>query len=486
MALQTKTFSYGSLAYQSETNAYVLDLILTEESVDVLANTSLVSYKLQLRSGPNNRFNGYLSASVTMNGEEIASNGFISIAAAYNKTYVLLTGTVTLPHLNNGDLPVSVSGVIQMLGETQTNPYAPPDITVSGVMDMTVIPRASSVAATSVFIEDTSTILVNRKSQAYTHSIRYQFGTLSGYIADSVGTRTDTETKLTDTTILFPIPDTFYGQIPNAPSAPCTLTCTTYSGDLQIGDAQTVTFTITADPARSGPAVGGTAADINQATLVLTGNEQTIVHGVSNVECYVEAQARCSALIVALYINGVKIENVPHVLNSASTAGITFKAEDSRGYTAEYTVPGLNFVPYIPVVFSMSASRTDPTSGGVLITAQGKWYNGTFGAVDNALSAQYRVGGDSWKPVEISATGGDIVLNAQLSGLDYRYSHTIELQISDYLRSAIKAASVSKGIPVFEWGENDFVFHVPVTFTATDGTQFVLDLIDGQLVAREI
>lgn len=484
MSLQTQTYSVGSFdRYEGTSNGYILDLILTEESTDQLANMSLISYKLQLRSGPSNRFNGYLRAEVILGGKSVAVEEMATISAAYNKTYLLLSGTETVTHDNNGAFTLSAIGSVKMLGETISNQYAPPDMTATGDMALTTIPRASTLAATSVFIGDASTIAVGRKSPSYAHSIRYQFGKISGYLADAAGTHSGEEVKLTDTALLFPIPESFYGEIPDAPSALCTLTCTTYSGDLQIGDPQTAMFTVTADPARCGPLVTGSVADVNEDTLALTGDSRILVQGVSEASCIVEAQALHGAEISALYINGVQIESSPHILDTVASATITYRAVDSRGYSAEYTVPGLSLVPYIPLSFHTSASRTDPTSGGAVLAVRGKWFNGSFGAVANALTAEIRIDYGTGTPFALSVTDGDFSADVPLSGLDYRTGHTIEVVVSDAIYPHTKTATISKGIPVFDWGEEDFAFHVPVYFTSTGGTEFTLDVVDGQLIA---
>ena len=49
MALQTKTFTYGSLAYGSVTKGYILELTLTENAADPSTNRSSLSYSLRLR-----------------------------------------------------------------------------------------------------------------------------------------------------------------------------------------------------------------------------------------------------------------------------------------------------------------------------------------------------------------------------------------------------------------------------------------------------
>lgn len=478
MALQTKTISYGSFEWKNEiSNAYVLDLILTEESVDPVANTSLVSFKFQLRSGSSNRFTAYIDCAATVAGETFSVED-LHIVAAYNYTYTLLTGSVTVPHNEDGTMEIQASASIDT---PESNPYAPPDLSFGDTMVLTPIARASTLAATAAYVEDASTIVVSRKSVDYTHSIRYDFGGQSGYLSDAVGTHSNAEVKLTDTTLLFPIPESFYTQIPDKPAETCTLTCVTYSGDTQIGQPQTAAFTVTADPARCGPVVGGTVADVNEETLALTGSDQILVQGISTAQCIVEAEARQSASISALYINGAKIESASHAIAGIATATITFRAVDSRGYAAEYAVPGLSLIPYIPLSFNVSANRTDPTSGNASLSAQGKWYNGTFGATDNNLTALYRVAGGDWASATVNTSDGDLNLSVALTDLDYQRGYVIELQLSDALQTVVKSATVSKGIPVFDWGEEDFAFHVPVRFTATDGTIFTLDLVNGTL-----
>lgn len=482
MALQTKTISYGSFEWKNElSNAYVLDLILTEESTDPVANTSLLSFKFQLRSGSSNRFAAYIDCAVEIAGQSFSVQDY-HVTAAYNYTYTLLTGSVTVPHNEDGTMTIEASASIDT---PESNPYAPPDLSFGDTMTLTSIPRASTLAATAAMIGSAATVVVSRKSADYTHSIFYEFGSLSGYLADAVGTLSDTQVKLTDTTVLFPIPESFYGEIPDSPTGVCTLICTTYCGDTQIGDCQEAAFTVTADPALCGPIVTAAVADINEAALALTGSAQTLVQGVSNARVSAQASARCGAALTALTVNGVAVTEGECTLEGVTTAQIVVRAVDSRGYWTEYAVPGLTLVAYVPPGFHASARRTDPTSGGAVLSLQGKWYSGSFGAQDNALTAAYQIDGGDWVSFAPETSGGDLSASVALAGLDYRYSHTLQVQLSDALQTVTKTLSVSKGIPVFDWGESDFAFHVPVRFTATDGTEFTIDLVDGQLTATQ-
>lgn len=481
MALQTKTFSLGSFdRYTGTSNGYILDLILTEESVDIQANTSQVSYKLQLRSGPSNRFDWELESALTLNGTQVASatdEGYLD----YDSAWELLSGQVTVPHSADGKLDMAFSATVTPWnGGTQ---YTPPALTLTGTMMLTEIARASTIAASGAYIEETATIVVGRKAPGYTHSIGYRFGKLTGYLADATGTLTDTETQLDATAVLFPIPVDFYKQIPAAPSGVCTLTCTTYADGVQVGQPQTATFTVTADPARCAPTISATVSDINGTTLNLTGSAKTLVMGQSAAKYTVSVAPKNGASIRNVYLNGVTLAGATATLTNVAVASFTFRVEDSRGYWSEYTVPGLTIVDYVPISATASASRDDPTSGAATLTVTGKWFSGQFGSKANTLSCQYQVDGGAWAAATIRSDGENYTATAQLTGLDYRSAHQIQVQVSDKLQTLTKTATLSRGIPVFDWGENDFAFHVPVRFTATDGTVFTLDLSDGQLTA---
>ena len=481
MALQTKTYSVGSFdRYSGVSNGYILDLILTEEAIDATANTSHVSYKLQLRSGPSNRFDWEFTSTLSLNGIHVAEST-AGKYLDYNSTWVLLEGQVTIAHNANGLLDMPFSAVVTPWnGGTQ---YTPPELTLSGKMSLTSIARASTIAASSAYIEETSTIVVSRKNSGYTHSIRYKFGGLTGYLADATGTHSDTEVKLSDTTILFPVPASFYAQIPNTPSGVCTLTCITYSGDTQIGEPQTATFAATASEIKCDPVVSGTAIDTDATSTALTGKNTTFISGITDVLCTVNATARNGASIKARYVNGKEITGTSLNIPDIDTASVVLRAVDSRGYAAEYIVPGLSIVDYTELSASANAWRLDPTDGTAMLEVYGNYYPGSFGASTNNLQIRYCIGSGDWVAVTPEISDGSYRMRQSLSGLDYRQRFTLTVQVEDSLQMIEKQVQLGKGVPIFDWGEEDFAFHVPVRFTASDGTVFTLDLVDGQLRA---
>lgn len=331
--------------------------------------------------------------------------------------------------------------------------------TISGkqTVSLPTIPRASSIGATDANIESKSTIVVGRKSSSFTHTIQYEFGRLSGYI-DSGGNSVSSAVKMTETTILFHVPSSFYAQIPSAKSGVCTLICRTYSGNTQIGDAQTTTFTATAAESLCAPDVNGTVKDTNNATIALTGNANNLVRFYSTALCTITATAKKNATLVNKKITGVDVTGNTLTINNVDTDAFSFSATDSRGYSKSVTMKK-TLIPYIRLTCNARGYRPAPTDGSGRVEISGQYYNGSFGAVQNTLSLQYKIGNGSWQSVTPTISNNSYTATVDLAGLDYTKSFTIYVAASDKLSTLSIPVIINQGIPVFDWGQNDFTFH---------------------------
>lgn len=460
--LQTKTYSIGDFAWQSWSNAYVLDLILTEQSVDYLANTSQVDYVLQLRSGDNNRFTDYLDCSLSLAGITVASER-VGIDAYYNHTYTLLTGSTAVKHNADGSLIMAI--VATIVEPDGNNRYAPPEMTIADTMALTVIPMASTIGATDASIGSVSMIVVGQKSAAYTHSIQYRFGSRLGYVTADGGVSAS-EVKFSTTSIPFKVPTDFYTQIPNAESGVCELICRTYSGDTQVGENQLATFVATAARALCAPVVSGTVTDANDTTFALTGDRNKLIRYKSAALCTISAAAKNSASIVQKSIAGTVVSGDTLTIPEIENSSIQFSATDSRGYTTSPDPIMLTMIPYVKLTNNALVNRTDPTSGNAVLILRGDCYTGGFGAVDNVITAKYRVNDGDYIDVPLNPIGNSYSAEIALSDLEYKSKHTVDVVVSDLLSEVEKTVPVKRGIPVFDWGENDFAFNVPVFFNS--------------------
>ena len=443
--------------------------VTVTEEYDIAANASVLKVAVAVACANYYGHTYYINGTISAAGKTLqtmrSSAGSHRVTIDKKNTYYSIKGsgaagspwtTAALTHNNDGTLTVTVA--VDFKGY-EPNGNGANGFTISGSRSVTLtqIPRASGVQATDAAIGSASLITVSRKSADYVHSLAWSFGSRGGYLAAD-GTMTDTEETFTATGVPFAIPEDFYSQIPNAPSGPCTLTCTTYLGDTRVGDPQSCVFTVTADPALCGPLLQAVVTDINENTAALTGDTGILVANVSHARCALTATSRFGAEITQKTVNG---ENAEDTVTLPVSANYLFAATDSRGYTAACTVTPL-VVPYVPLSCRATAKRDDPTSGRVTLTVSGECYNGTFGAAENALSLRCRVGTGDWLTLTPVFQDHTYTATAALTGLDYDRRHTVTVEAADLLTQTQTAATVDKGIPVFHWGEEDFVFQVPV------------------------
>lgn len=455
MALQTQTFTVGvvgDLAY----NRFALDLILTEESVSHIHNTSSVSYVLQLRSGSRS-FAGYgLGAEVKLAGNVVASRNQQNepkMSIGENSTLTILTGTADIPHNADGTLDMPVAFWIN----TPVEEWTPGYMEKTGTMALTDIPRASKIQVANACIGQRATLAITQYSPGYTHSVGYVFGDQSGYVS-AEGNAVDTEEIFSDTSIGFLLPESFYKEIPNDPYGVGTLTVTTYAGSTAIGTESTP-FTATADPAACAPVVTFSAKDINEKTLALTQNENSFIRGCSTVQCQVTAQGQKGATVTSVLVNGSET-----LAFTAVADQLTLVVTDSRGYETRKNLT-LSMLPYVMLTCHATAKRESPTSDRVLLQVTGQHHTGSFPGSDNPLQLSTNL--PDGTQADIPYTQSDNSYTGELVvDVPYQQSFEFRVQAADALNSTDDRAHVARGLPVFDWGENDFAFHVPVTFAA--------------------
>lgn len=322
----------------------------------------------------------------------------------------------------------------------------------------------STIGATDANIGSQSSVIVYKHSSDHKHSIKYEFGGLGGYITAS-GEISNSEVVFPDTSISFKVPTSFYAQIPNVKTGKCKLTCTTYSGSTKIGDAQTTEFTVTAAESLCKPQVSGILIDSSSQTVNLTGNEYVLVKYFSDAACTISAEAKNSATIVKKKIGGVEVSGNSRTIFDVETNSVTFQATDSRGYSTQVTVERA-MVNYVRLTVNAQLTRKDPTSGNALLQVKGNYFNDSFGQVDNTLEMWYRLAKSgesygSWVQVFPTLDGNTYTLSVDLSGLDYLSSYSLQVRAEDKLTSKTVPVTVSQGIPVVDWGKDDFRFNVP-------------------------
>lgn len=354
----------------------------------------------------------------------------------------------------------------------------------------TATPLKSTIGATNADIESVSTITVTRYNTSYKHTIKYSFGSLSGYI-DKDGSISNSAIKLSAVSIPFMVPESFYTQIPKDPYGTCTLTCTTYDGNTSLGST-TCTMKLTADKGECKPEVLGAVVDINDTTIALTSDSNTLIRYKSTAKCTITATAKNSASVSSRIINNKEPKKDADGKYSVEFEEVdaekfVFKATDSREYPNSVTIKPY-IVPYIQLTCNPTIKRETPTGTSIVMSVKGNIYNGVFGNAENAaknnliLQYRYKVAGETygdWQTVSptsivygTSSYAADGILLG--SEFDYRTNYVFQIRATDgaivngitYSLSTItQDIGVPRGLPVFDWGEDDFNFNVPLTLT---------------------
>lgn len=398
-----------------------------------------------------------LATEQKQSGSKTGNQGF---KLTYKSNTLAMKHTFRVYHDSKGSRTITLSATGSASGTSLTS------TTISAQISLDAIPRASTIGATDANIGAASLVVVTKKNAAFTHSVAFSFEGLNGWLRAD-GSICDTEDIFSQTSIPFLLPESFYEKIPNKPSGKCVLTCQTYSGTAKIGTAQVAEFTATAAQSLCAPAVSATVADGNGATKILTGDETVLVRFHSRAVCKITATAKNSATIKETTVNGKTINGTLEIA-AAETGKFTFAAKDSRGYS-DQSVVEKTLIPYVHLTVNASVKRLDPTSGRARLTVEGNCFAGNFGAQSNALTLTCRVGNGEALAITPTVSGNRYSASVELEGLSYESAHTVTVTAQDKLETVSKAMTVHKGIPTFDWGENDFQFHVPVGVQQSGG-----------------
>jgi hypothetical protein len=457
---------------KSSGDSYIVGMIKWSSTPNTSGNYSTVKATIYVRKDNDSMIltiptSGTWTYSITVNGS--TKTGSISKDVLTDWVELASYTVEKVNHDADGGKTISISGSVT--GPSSTS-MAGKVTSGSKNVDLDTIPRASTVTATNANIGSKTTISIARASSAFTHTLTYAFGGLTGTIA----------TKTAGTSISWTVPTSFYAKIPNDPSGKCTITCDTYSGSTKIG-TDTCTFTATADKAICAPSVSVTAVDTNADVIALTGSNKRIVKGFSDVKVTTTVTVKNSATIssssVSVVCGSAKKTGTSVTFDDAESATIKATATDSRGYPTEATASGLTLVNYIVPTIKETISRESPTSDIVNIHVEGNWFNGSFGAKQNTLKVQVRykpksqasyADTDDYVDMTVTTSGNKYTATLSLSGLDYTKAYSIRIRARDEIHvydgplaePVYRNTEISKGIPVFDWGEEDFRFNVPV------------------------
>ena len=222
------------------------------------------------------------------------------------------------------------------------------------------------------------------------------------------------------------------------------------------------------------PVLTASATSTNTTSNSLVGSASTILKGFNTVLCTLTATPKKNATIVERTVTcGGETKSGSNItFTNVESGSFTFRIKDSRGIVVtkiiyltmkDYIKPTCNQT----VTMIMQSSTTTQAE----FTATGKYFNGSFGAVNNTilLESRRRDNGGDWSDwADVSILINDISNNTytasgNISGLDASGTYDFQFRVTDKLMTVESTIGSFTLLPVFDWSKTDFNFNVPVT-----------------------
>lgn len=435
------------------------------QSKNVSANTSTVTCKLYLVNDWSLNISGRSDNTCTIDG---SAQTFSSPAISSTGTHLLGTVSRTVNHASDGGKSLTISAVFQIRATLSGTYYG--TITASANITLDSIPRASSVSAGNMTLGSVGKINISRASSSFTHTLTYSFGNTSGTIA----------TKTTATSVSWTPSLSLANQIPNATSGTCTITCTTYNGNTNIG-AKTCTLSLSV-PASVKPTISSlSAARIDGEVPSAWG---IYVQTKSKVKLTINGAAGSYGSTIKSYsitgggYSGSASTLTTGFLNNSGT--ITFKATvtDSRGRVSAEASVSITVTAYSPPYFNSSLSQRCLSNGtldddGTYIHALVSFGYSTCGGKNTLkTSVQYKqVSAEQWTDAGVTFASNTVFTygKGQISTeTSYDVRYTLEDAFSSIsVQEIVSTAAVvmdfksgGKGVAIGKVSESDNTFEV--------------------------
>ena len=298
--------------------------------------------------------NGYASmwgvsadATITINGGSAIEHPGINIGT--NSAQKIWDHTYNVGHNNDGTKTVGVKLSVGL----NTGGYG--SAMVAFDYRLPDIPRASSVSDMTGTLGSAMTININRKNSAFKHTVKYNFGALSGTIATNV-----------DTSVSWTPPLNLATAMPNKTSDWGNITVETYSGSSKIGTA-TCRLTLNV-PDSVKPTLGSiTLTDSNAAVKNLLNTANTFAEIVSDIKVAFNSATGVQGSTITDYhaeiVNKNQSTNANNgnlgLMNWNGSAQVKAWVVDSRGRSSNAVTTNITVLEYFLPTLTFTAIRGD-------------------------------------------------------------------------------------------------------------------------------
>ena len=461
---KTKTY------YSNKKDNRQLRLELTQ-TPDTATNTSRIDWKF-ISAGSTADATLYLVCATTIkiNGEQVYYKGLTNWygtgtperpAQTFPAAEGSVSGSVTVKHNSDGSLSIPVYFKTAVFDSAYHKDYG-------GTWELDKIPRGATITAAPNFNDD------GNPTVTYTNPAGNVVDALDIAIYNTAGSasyaayRAATKTGTSYTFNLTSAERTALRKAATGNTLAVKFYLRTRIGDNTFYSSVEKTLTI----ANPNPTLSPTVVDNNETTKALTGDANKLIKYYSNAYYTINAAPVKEATLSSQSAthNGTKKTTATGTFNAVESGSFTFAATDSRGNTSTKTITK-TMVNYVKLTCNQDIDIS--TNGVATIKASGNYFNASFGAVANTLTVQYRwktQGGSysSWTDMTVTKSGNTYTATASKTGLNYQTTYVFQCRAIDKINTSGVSTDekATKALPVFDWGENDFQFNVPVIFAA--------------------
>lgn len=349
--------------WSNNDRGYRLRLWIDQTGQSTAENYSNIRVRLALLNTTTTFAEYNCSAYVDLAGQRLNWSGRPSMLS-YNQTIMLIDQTIRVNHDSDGKKTFGLMAHFNGSGG-----YSPGTLTVgSSTFRCTDIARASSISDMTGTLGSAMTININRKNSSFTHTVKYNFGALSGTIATGVGTSVSWTPPLNLATAM-PKKTSDWGNI----------TVDTYNGSTKIGSAMcklTLIIPESMKPTFSGVTLSDT--NIVVSNIITTAN--TFVEILSNVKVSFNGAAGIQGSTITGYKAEMVGENqtitadggVFGLVKKSGEVTIRSSVQDSRGRWSDSKDTKVTFLEYTgpTAVFTAERSGSARNTLTVIRTAQ--------------------------------------------------------------------------------------------------------------------
>lgn len=431
-------------------------------------NTSTISWKMELIAIANGAISSSASKSwsVTVDGKTWSGTNTVGISS--NSTKTLASGSKVITHNSDGTKTFSYS-----FSQAFNITFGGSSIKTksgSGSGELTAIARAATITSAPNFTDDENPTITYSNPAGSTVTALKACISFDG-TADNITYR---DISKTGTSYTFSLTEAERNILRNGTTTSNSRTVKFYIrttiGGTNYHSSVSKTLTI----ANPKPTLNPTVTDIGEISTQLTGKaSSTVIKNFNRMAITFGASAVKGASIVSKkVVCGSKNRTSDGNLDYVDSGTFTFSVTDSRGNTTTKTVTK-TLINYTKVTCNI-VNTSFTTDGKISFTINGAYWHGNFGAVNNSLDVKYQLyeqgGSGSWITTSptISTSNNTYSVNISVSGLDYRKKYSLVAYAADQCYrwanddAVYTPITTLSCIPVFDWGENDFNFNVPV------------------------